>query len=80
MPMHVYECTACLHKFEELQGLNDKPLVKCPKCNKKKLEKLFSGNVGFVFKGTGFYATDYKATSEIKEASEANKRIDEIKK
>lgn len=59
MPTYEYECTTCKHKFEILQPISEKPKSKCPKCGKK-LRKLISSAGGFIFKGKGFYATDYK--------------------
>ncbi|MDP2831064.1 MAG: zinc ribbon domain-containing protein [Candidatus Omnitrophota bacterium] len=59
MPIYEYECLSCKHKFEILQSITAKPETKCPKCGKK-LKKLVSGTGGFIFKGSGFYATDYK--------------------
>jgi len=59
MPTYEYECLSCKYKFEILQSITTKPKTKCPKCGKK-LKKLISSTGGFIFKGTGFYATDYK--------------------
>jgi putative FmdB family regulatory protein len=59
MPTYEYECTKCNHKFDEFQRITDKPLSKCPKC-KGKLRRLISGGAGVIFKGKGFYVTDYK--------------------
>ena len=63
MPIYEYECNledgGCGFKFEEIQGINDQALEICPNCKNKKLKKLF-GLPGLVFKGTGFYKTDYK--------------------
>ena len=59
MPIYEYECLSCKHKFEILQSITAKPKNKCPECGKK-LKKLISGMGGFIFKGSGFYATDYK--------------------
>jgi putative FmdB family regulatory protein len=59
MPTYEYECTSCGHRFEILQKMSDKPKTKCPECGKK-LKKLISSTGGFIFKGPGFYATDYK--------------------
>lgn len=64
MPTYEYECLACKHKFEILQSMTSKPKTKCPECGKK-LKKLISSTGGFIFKGTGFYATDYKKASSI---------------
>jgi putative FmdB family regulatory protein len=59
MPTYEYECPHCGHRFEALQKITAKPLDKCPKCNKK-VKKLISTGVGIIFKGSGFYATDYR--------------------
>jgi putative FmdB family regulatory protein len=59
MPTYHYKCQACKREFEEFQGMSEDPLVKCPKCGKKKLVRIISG-AGLVFKGSGFYLTDYK--------------------
>ncbi|PIQ87892.1 MAG: FmdB family transcriptional regulator [Candidatus Omnitrophica bacterium CG11_big_fil_rev_8_21_14_0_20_43_6] len=63
MPTYEYECLSCKHKFEILQSITSKPKTKCPKCGKK-LKKLISSMAGFIFKGAGFYATDYKKSSK----------------
>ncbi|MBN2619599.1 zinc ribbon domain-containing protein [candidate division WOR-3 bacterium] len=68
MPTYEYECVSCHYTFEEFQNINDKPLQKCPKCHGK-LRRLISGGAGFIFKGSGFYATDYKK-SQLPVASE----------
>jgi putative FmdB family regulatory protein len=59
MPTYHYQCKACKHEFEEFQGMSEAPLTKCPSCGKKKLVRIISG-AGLVFKGSGFYLTDYK--------------------
>ncbi len=63
MPTYEYECIACKHKFEILQSIKEEPKSKCPKCGKK-LKKLISQSAGFIFKGSGFYATDYKKSAK----------------
>ncbi len=60
MPTYEYECSACGHSFEELQTMMDAKLTKCPKCGKKKLARLIGSGAGMIFKGSGFYETDYK--------------------
>lgn len=60
MPTYEYECSACGHEFEALQSMTDPKLTQCPKCAKKKLQRLIGTGGGIIFKGTGFYATDYK--------------------
>jgi putative FmdB family regulatory protein len=72
MPTYEYECGACGHTLEELQDFADAPLKKCPKCQKKKLERLISGGAGFIFKGDGFYETDYRDDS-YKESAKKDK-------
>ena len=60
MPTYDYECRACGHTFDELQSFSDPPLTKCPRCKKNKLERLFGGGGAIIFKGSGFYETDYR--------------------
>ena len=60
MPTYEYECQACGHAFEELQAMTDAKLTKCPKCHKNKLARLIGSGSGMIFKGSGFYETDYK--------------------
>ncbi len=66
MPTYEYECQACGHKFEAFQNMTAKHLTKCPKCNKK-VKRLIGSGSGIIFKGPGFYATDYKKSSHSKE-------------
>lgn len=63
MPTYEYECEGCGHTFDELQGFSDPPLTKCPKCKKKKLRRLFGTGAALLFKGAGFYQTDYRSES-----------------
>jgi putative FmdB family regulatory protein len=60
MPTYDYKCTACGHTFDELQSFSAPPLTKCPACKKNKLERLFGGGGAIIFKGSGFYETDYR--------------------
>jgi putative FmdB family regulatory protein len=62
MPTYEYECQKCGHRFDEFQSMKDAPLSKCPKC-KGKLKRLIGAGAGFLFKGSGFYITDYRSTS-----------------
>lgn len=59
MPIYEYKCSACGHRFEELQKFSDAPLVECPVCHKPALKKQIT-EAGFVLKGTGWYQTDFK--------------------
>ena len=60
MPTYQYECDVCGHSFEILQSMLDKKLKKCPECGKNKLHRLIGAGNGIIFKGSGFYETDYK--------------------
>ncbi|MBM3249462.1 MAG: zinc ribbon domain-containing protein [Candidatus Omnitrophica bacterium] len=59
MPNYEYECTHCKHRFEAFQKITDSPLDKCPKCQHK-VKRLIGSGSGIIFKGRGFYATDYR--------------------
>jgi putative FmdB family regulatory protein len=63
MPTYEYACPKCGHEFEQFQSMRDEPLKKCPKCKKAGLKRLVGGGAGLIFKGTGFYITDYKNKS-----------------
>jgi putative FmdB family regulatory protein len=69
MPIYEYQCKACGHHLEEIQGFNDAPLTKCPQCKKAKLVKLVSAP-SFHLKGTGWYATDFKNAGKPKATNE----------
>ncbi len=62
MPTYEYECQKCRHRFEAFQGMKEAHLTKCPKC-KGKVKRQIGGGAGLIFKGSGFYITDYKKTS-----------------
>ena len=62
MPTYDYRCKSCGYEFEEFQPMSADPLQICPKCAEPTLRRLMSGGVGLVFKGSGFYLTDYKNT------------------
>ena len=63
MPTYEYVCDACEHEFEEFQSFSEQPLKKCPKCGKPKLRRLFGAGAAVLFKGSGFYQTDYRSES-----------------
>jgi putative FmdB family regulatory protein len=60
MPTYEYACPKCGHEFEQFQSMRDEPLRKCPQCKKTGLKRLVGSGAGLIFKGTGFYITDYK--------------------
>ncbi len=60
MPTYEYACPKCGHEFEQFQSMLDEPLKMCPKCKKTGVKRLVGGGAGLIFKGTGFYITDYK--------------------
>jgi len=63
MPTYEYKCTKCNNHFELFQKITDSPVEVCPVC-KGKVKKLISGGAGLIFKGSGFYITDYKKKPE----------------
>jgi putative FmdB family regulatory protein len=63
MPTYEYACPKCGHQFEQFQSMSDAPLRKCPKCKKLGVKRLIGRGAGLIFKGTGFYITDYKNKS-----------------
>lgn len=60
MPTYEYRCRACGHDFERFQKISDDPVRTCPECGEDEAERLISAGGGLVFKGSGFYATDYR--------------------
>jgi putative FmdB family regulatory protein len=72
MPTYDYVCDACEHKFELFQSIKADPIKQCPECKKKKLRRLIGPGAAIVFKGSGFYTTDYRSES-YKKAAAADK-------
>ena len=64
MPTYEYECTKCGHTFDAFQSIRDKPIARCPKCNGA-VRRVINGGMGVIFKGSGFYTTDYKKSSAL---------------
>lgn len=60
MPTYDYKCGNCGHLFETMQSIKADPLTKCPECGKETLKRLIGTGGGLIFKGSGFYLTDYK--------------------
>jgi len=73
LPTYQYECDACEHAFETLQSMLDKRLKKCPKCGQNKLYRLIGAGSGIIFKGSGFYETDYKRKETSRDKSSTSK-------
>lgn len=77
MPTYDYQCDACGHTFEQFQSITASPMKKCPGCGKLRLRRLIGTGAGLIFKGSGFYETDYrsegykKAAQNDKPASDA---------
>ena len=69
MPTYDYECKACEHRFETFQSITSEPLRKCPVCAKPKLRRIIGPGAAIVFKGSGFYKTDYRSESYRKAAA-----------
>ncbi len=68
MPTYEYHCDACEHNFDEFQSMSAAPLKKCPQCGKPKLRRVFGTGAAVLFKGSGFYETDYRSESYKKAA------------
>ena len=72
MPTYDYQCSACGYEFEAFQAMSARPIKKCPKCKRLKVKRLIGPGAGIIFKGSGFYETDYKSKAKPKKEN-ANK-------
>ena len=79
MPTYEYRCAACEHEFELFQPMSEGPRRKCPECGKMKLDRLIGAGAAVIFKGSGFYQTDYRSDS-YKKAAEKDKKSTENSK
>lgn len=79
MPTYNYKCDSCGEIFSIRQSIKDNPLEECEKCNGN-IRRIISGNTGLIFKGSGFYLTDYARKSEAKPKSKASDKPTENKK
>ena len=77
MPTYDYACDACGHQFELFQSITEEPKRKCPECKKQKLRRLFGTGGAIMFKGSGFYQTDYRSESYKKKAEAESKAASE---
>lgn len=74
MPTYEYECASCGNAFEAFQSITAKAIRKCPKCGRK-VQRLISGGGGILFKGSGFYATDYRSKEYKSEAKQEKESV-----
>jgi len=72
MPTYEYTCESCGYEFEQFQSITARPIRKCPKCGRASARRLIGVGAGVIFKGPGFYATDYRSES-YKKAAESEK-------
>ena len=79
MPTYDYKCENCGHQFETLQSIKADPLKECPVCGQNTLKRLIGAGAGLIFKGSGFYLTDYKNTAS-NSSSSSKKDSDNSKK
>jgi len=73
MPTYEYICDKCKHEFERFQSIKSRPVRKCPKCGKLSVQRLIGAGAGIIFKGSGFYQTDYRSEG-YKKAAESEKK------
>jgi putative FmdB family regulatory protein len=73
MPTYEYICDNCKHQFEQFQSIKAKPIRKCPRCGKMSVQRLIGAGAGIIFKGSGFYQTDYRSEG-YKKAAESEKK------
>ncbi len=74
MPTYEYRCQVCRHEFEAFQMISEKPVENCPKCNGR-VERIISGGAGFIFKGSGFYITDYRSSAYKADAAKEKSAV-----
>jgi putative FmdB family regulatory protein len=79
MPTYDYICDACQHAWELFQKITDEPVKKCPQCGKKKAVRQFGTGAAIMFKGSGFYETDYRSDAYKKSAEADKPKKDESK-
>ena len=78
MPTYDYECQACGRAFEKFQSITARPIRKCPFCGRLKVKRLIGAGAGIIFRGSGFYQTDYRSES-YRKAAEKEKNASEAK-
>jgi len=75
MPTYEYICEKCGHRFERFQSITARPIRICPACGKRELKRLIGPGAGIIFKGSGFYQTDYRS-EDYKNAEKSEKKSD----
>jgi len=73
MPTYDYECSSCKYSFEKFQAITEKPKRKCPRCGRMTLRRLIGNGAAVIFRGSGFYQTDYRS-KEYKEKAKAESK------
>jgi putative FmdB family regulatory protein len=71
MPTYDYQCEACGHEFEKFQSITARAIKTCPECGQRKVRRLIGTGAGVIFRGSGFYQTDYRSESYKRDASKA---------
>ena len=75
MPTYDYICNNCEKMYEYFQSMSDAPIKECPECKKNSLRRVISGGTGLIFKGSGYYLTDYKnKKTQSSEDKKSNKK------
>jgi putative FmdB family regulatory protein len=74
MPTYAYRCPSCGHEFQKFHKMNVRTRPKCPECGTR-AERIITGGAGLLFKGSGFYATDYKKAPQPKQGPEGQKKV-----
>ena len=75
MPTYAYVCQNCHHEFDAFQSITAKPLRKCPACGQAALKRLIGSGAGIIFKGSGFYCTDYRSDGYKKRRQDGHRRL-----
>lgn len=76
MPTYDYKCQKCGHQLEYFQSMKDEPLKTCPECNTDNLKRMIGAGAGLIFKGSGFYLTDYKNNNSSKPSTGSTAKSD----
>ena len=80
MPTYDYICSKCNEMYEYFQSMSEDALTKCPKCKKDTLRRIISGGTGLIFKGSGYYLTDYKNKKDKKDTAKDHSKSKKNKK